>query len=82
MSFNPTIISYRSQIDQTSHFLNVDDLLKTDKYEKIKKVYDDIYPSITAYDPAHVESLIRIEEKLYSRIVQLETEKKEEFTTK
>ncbi len=46
MGINPIIISYRSQTDKTSHFLNVDDLLKDDKHEKIKKVYNDIYQSV------------------------------------
>ena len=51
MGIRPTIISYRSQIEQFSYFLNVDDLLKSDNLEKIIAIYNDILCSITAYDP-------------------------------
>lgn len=79
MSVQPTIISYRSQSDLSSHFLNVDDLVKSVDFEKIKKIYDDIFCSVTAYDPNHVKSFIKVENRLYKRIVALETEKKEEI---
>lgn len=81
MDLNPTIISYRSQTDQTSHFVNLDDLLKIDNYKNVKQVYDDIYRSVTAYEPDHVNSLKKVEGKLYNRVTQLENEKKEELIT-
>lgn len=82
MGIQPTIISYRSQTDQFSHFLNVEDLLKNDNSEKIKKIYNDILCSVTAYDPNHVESLVNVENKLYDRIVTLEKKRKEEIQKK
>ena len=63
MSYYPTIISYRSQSDQNSHFLNVDNLLETDDYETIKTVYEDIYRYVTAYELNSVNSLIDVEKR-------------------
>ncbi len=82
MGIHPTIISYRSQTDEFSHFLNVEDLLKSDNSEKIKKIYNDILCSVAAYDPNHVESLVNVENKLYDRIVNLEIKRKEEIQNK
>lgn len=82
MGIQPTIISYRSQTDQFSHFLNVEDLLKSDNSEKIKKIYNDILCSVTAYDPNHVKSLVNVENKLYDRIATLEIKRKEEIQNK
>lgn len=72
MNLTPIIISYRSECDQTSHFLNVDDLLKEQSSKKLKQIYIDIFKSVTAYDPDHVDSLIKVENKLYERITLLE----------
>lgn len=71
MNLTPTIISYRSQTDQTAHFLNVDDLLKSGDYEKIITIYNDIYYAVTTYEPDHVDSLSKVEQKLYDHIVVL-----------
>src|SRR5262249_48722676 len=44
-----------------------------------KTVYKNLYRSITAYDPKHVDTLVRVENKIYDRIVQLQ---KTELATK
>lgn len=82
MSFQPTIISYRSHSDQTSHFLNVEDLVKSDDFQKISEVYENIFNSVTAYDPNHADSLIKVENTLYKRIIKLETDKANEYAKK
>jgi len=82
MPIQPTIISYRSQTDDVSHFLNVDDLLKSDNSEKIQTVYNDILCSVTAYDPKHMESLVKVENNLHKRIVSLKTKENEEIQNK
>ncbi len=82
MGIQPTIISYRSQTDQSSHFLNVEDLLESDNSKKIKDIYNDILCSVTAYDPNHMESFIHVENKLYDRMVTLEIKRREEIQNK
>lgn len=82
MSFQPTIISYRSQSDLSSHFLNIEDLVQSNDFGKIKRVYDDIFSSVTAYDPNHVDSLIKVEDRLHNRILTLEKEVEQELKKK
>lgn len=82
MTTNPTIISYRSPKDQCAQFLNIDNLLTSDDSKKIKEIYDNILHSVTAYDPKYVKSFVKIENKLYERIISIENKTKKKIEDK
>ena len=68
----PKIISYRSPDDSASRFLNVHELLKKGDLKEMKKVYTNIFRSITAYEASHADSLIKVENAIYNKIERLE----------
>lgn len=78
----PTVISYRSCKDHSSHFLNVEEIIKSRNLGKISQIYEDIFLSVTAYELDHADSLKKVEGLLYDRIFSLQMEEKKNLKNK
>ncbi len=72
------ILSFREIGTQSSYFLNVHDVLKSEDFNKIKSVYKNILFNINSFEKSKIEKIVEIEQLFYERLISLIKHPKEE----